>query len=490
MRLNQGSVPAVTPSDSLSAAQRVWPGARRQWLVLLSLGIGSVMGTMNNTIVNTSLPVIREAFGADLSSIEWVMMSYLLAISVLLPIFGRAGDIWGHKRVYLVGLGVFVVASTLCSLSPTEGFLIGSRALQAIGGAALVSNSSAIVSRTFAPERRGQLLGLLYTIASLGTLAGPSLGGFLASGFGWRSIFYANVLLGVLAAAVSLRILPNPPPSQTREPFDLMGAVSMTIGLGAFLLAISKGQDMGWTSVFVVACVLTSAVFLAVFMRVELRLPHPMLDMSLFRIRVFSLAMASAFVTYLCTYSGLFLAPFYLVQGRGFSPGLAGALYSAQPLGMLVTTPLGGYLSDRIGSRVLSTLGALTIGVGLFSLHNLGAESGDVQILLTMALLGLGNGLFIGPNANAVMGSAPLERQGVASGIIATARNLGMVFGVALGGAILALQMAQRAMTQTDTQTIFIAAFQDTFLVMTFIVLIGAAMSLASGPARKNAAPR
>ncbi|MDP2662790.1 MAG: MFS transporter [Dehalococcoidia bacterium] len=488
--MNHRSVPPVAQFGSLSAAQKVWPGARRQWVVLMTLGIGSLMGTLNTTIVNTTLPVIREAFGADLSSIEWVMLSYLLAISVLLLICGRAGDIWGHKRVYMTGIGVFVVASLLCSLSPTEGFLIGSRALQAVGGAALVANSSAIVSRTFAPERRGQLLGLLYTIASLGTLAGPSLGGFLTSGFGWRSIFYANVLLGVLAATASWRILPNPPPSQTREPFDLVGATAMTIGLGAFLLAISKGQDLGWTSGFVIGCVLTSAAFLSVFLRVELKLPHPMLDMSLFRIRVFSIAMASAFVTYLCAYSGLFLAPFYLLQGRGFSTGLAAVLYSAQPLGMLMTTPLGGYLSDRIGSRFLSALGALIMSFGLFSFHNLGAESENVQIFLAMALLGLGNGLFLGPNANAVMGSAPPERQGVASGIIATARNLGMVFGVAVGGTILALQMAQRALTQTDPQTVFIAAFQDTFLVMTFIALIGAAMSLASGPARKNAAPR
>ncbi len=452
----------------------------------MSLGIGSLMATLNTTIVNTTLPVIRDSFGADLSSIEWVMMSYMLVISVLLSIFGRAGDIWGHKRVYLTGIGVFVVASLLCSLSPTEGFLIGSRALQAVGGAALVSNSSAIVSRTFAPERRGQLLGLLYTIASLGTLAGPSLGGFLTSAFDWRSIFYANVLLGVLAANVSWRILPNPPPSKTREPFDLVGAAAMTIGLGAFLLAISKGQDMGWTSTFVLGCVSISAVFLAIFMRVELGLKHPLLDMSLFRIRVFSLAMASAFVVYLCAYSGLFLAPFYLLQGRGFSPGLAAVLYSAQPVGMLITTPLGGYLSDRIGPRALSGVGALVLSFGLFSLHDLGAESGYLQILLAMAFLGLGNGLFLGPNANAVMGSAPPERQGVASGIIATARNLGMVFGVAVGGAILALQMARTSLTQTDPQTVFIAAFQDTFLIMAFIALIGAATAFASGPARKN----
>ncbi len=464
-----------------------WLGARRGWWVLIALGIGSMMGTMNSTIVNTILPVIRDSFGADLSSIEWVLMAYLLTVSVLLLSFGRLGDIWGHRRVYNAGLAVFVVSSGLCSLSPTEAFLIGSRVLQAVGGAMLVANSQAILTRSFPPERRGQLLGLHYTIASLGLLIGPSLGGYLSFEFGWRSVFYANILIGAVAIVMSLRLLPSPAPTQGRESFDLRGAAFMGIGLGALLLAISKGQDWGWTSASTLAPLAMSVVFLVLFLRTEATAAHPMLDLSLFRGRGFSFAISSTFITYICIYSGLFLTPFYLMQGRGFSPSLSGQLYSIQPLGMVVTAPLGGYLSDRISPRLLSMLGAIGIAGGLFALHGLDSESGPWSVLLPMALLGLGNGLFVGPNANIIMGASSAERQGIASGILSTARNLGMVFGVAVTGAILALHMAQRTASQAGAQEAFIGAFQDTLLVMTFVGLIGASAAMVRQPARAGA---
>ncbi len=460
---------------------------RREWLILCTLGIGSVMGTMNNTVVVTTLPVIRDSFGADLSSIEWVLMSYLLTISMLLTTFGRLGDIWGHKRVYLVGLMVFIIASALCSISPSLWFLIISRALQAVGGAMLIANSSAIVSRYFLPERRGQMLSLLYTIASLGTLIGPSLGGFLATAFEWRSIFYANVLLGIVGAAVSLRVLPDTRPGGKRESFDILGAGVLGIGLGALLLAVSKGQDLGWTSPPIISSIVVSMLFLMIFFRLERSLEHPMIDITLFRNRVFSLAMSSAFVSYICIFAGLFLTPFFLMQGRGFSPAVAGQIYSAQPIGMLVSTPLSGYLSDRIGARIPSTFGALAIAAGLFMFHNLGAQSSEWEALIALAVLGIGNGFFIGPNASTIMGSAPPERQGVASAVVATARNLGMVFGIASAGAILAWQVAVRSAVQPDTQASFIGAFQDTLLVMMFVALIGAMTSIAGSPARSRA---
>ncbi|MDO8688696.1 MAG: DHA2 family efflux MFS transporter permease subunit [Dehalococcoidia bacterium] len=477
----------VAPVDRISPDPKRWLGLRPEWWVLIALGTGSMMGTMNSTIVSTILPVIRDSFGADLSSIEWVLMAYLLTVSVFLLTFGRLGDIWGHKRVYNAGLAVFVLSSGLCSLSPTEAFLIGFRCLQAIGGAMLIANSQAILTRSFPPEQRGQLLGLLYTIASLGLLVGPSLGGYLSYAFGWRSVFYVNVFIGAVAIGMSLRLLPNPGPSEHREPFDILGAVTMGVGLGALLLAISKGQELGWTSIFTLSSIAVSVIFLALFVRTEATVTHPMLDMSLFRSRGFSFAISSTFITYVCIFSGLFLAPFYLMQGRHFSPSLSGQLYSIQPLGMLVTAPLGGYLSDRINPRLLSTLGAVCIAAGLFALHGLDAESGTGAILFSMAVLGLGNGLFVGPNANIIMGGAPPERQGVASGIVATARNLGMVFGVAVTGAILAGQMAQRTASQAGDQASFIGAFQDTLFIMTFVGLIGAAAAMVRQPARAGA---
>ncbi|MDP2935410.1 MAG: DHA2 family efflux MFS transporter permease subunit [Dehalococcoidia bacterium] len=472
------------PSNNSSLGQHRWLGLERQWWVLLAVGAGSFMGTLNTGIVNTILPVIQDSFGADLSSIEWVLMAYLLTTSILLLSFGRLGDIWGHKRVYNTGLLVFIVSSALCAFSPTEGFLIGARSLQAVGGAMVVANSQAILTRFFPPEKRGQLLGMLYTIAYLGILIGPSLGGYLAHAFGWRSVFLVNIIIGGLTMVMSWRILPDSRPTEGRERFDPVGAAVLTIGLGVLLLGISKGQELGWTSAFIIGCVVASAFFLVSFVLVERAVSHPMLDLALFRSSSFSFSTAAAFLNYMCVFSGLFLVPFYLIQGRNFSPSLAGLLFSAQPLGMVLTAPISGYLSDRIGSRLLSTLGTLIVAAGLFMLHYLGPASGEADILLPLALIGLGNGLFVAPNASAIMGSSPAERQGVAAGIVSTARNLGMVFGVALTGAILSLRSVEWARSLSDPQLIFIGAFQDTLLVVAIIAFVSTSASMVRGPAR------
>ncbi|MDO8688644.1 MAG: MFS transporter, partial [Dehalococcoidia bacterium] len=355
MPLKRSLPPSLPAPQSFFPVQEGIPGPRRQRLIVATVSAGALMGTMNTSIVNTLLPVIRDAFGADLSSIEWVLMSYTLAVSVLLLTFGRLGDIWGHRRIYNTGIIVFIMASGLCAISPTEIFLIGSRSLQAVGGAMLVANSQAIFADSFRPERRGQLLGIYYTVGSLGILIGPSLGGYLGGAFGWRSVFLLDVLVCIGLAAMAFLVLPPSKVKETRESFDFIGAIALAFGLGALLLAISKGQEMGWASTFVLGLLVMSCVFLAVLVWAEWVQPHPMLDLRLFRSRVFSLAVASSVLNVGCVYAALFLMPFYLIQARGFSPATAGLLFSAQPLGVVIATPVTGYLYQRLGYRVLAT---------------------------------------------------------------------------------------------------------------------------------------
>ncbi len=461
---------------------------RREWLVVAIVSTGALMGTMNTSIVNTLLPVIRDSFGSDLSTIGWVLMSYTLTVSVLLLSFGRLGDIWGHRRVYNAGLLVFIAASGLCALSPTEVFLIAARSIQAVGGAMLVSNSQAVLAHSFLPEKRGQLLAIYYSIGSLGVLIGPSLGGYLGGTFGWRSVFYVDVLICVLLAVLAFSIIPGTKAGDKREPFDFIGAGAFAIGLGALLLAITKGQESGWGSTFILGSLASAVIFLAILVWSEWVRPYPMLDLRLFRSRVFSLAIASNLVNLACVYAALFLMPFYLIQARGFSPAMAGLLFSAEPLGVVVGTPISGYLCNRAGPRLLSTLGTIAVAAGLFTMHFLGPQSGNIEIMLPMALIGLGNGLFVTPNATTILGSAPAEGQGVANGIVSTARNLGVVFGVAIAGAILSMQMAQRIAEQSDPQGLFIGAFQDTLLVVAMIAVMGAILALAGRPASRASA--
>lgn len=476
--------------NGLSFPGHGWLGMELQWWVLITLGIGSFMGSLNTGIVNIMLPVIRQSFGADLSSIEWVLMAYLLTLCILLLSFGRLGDILGYKRVYIAGLLTFIIGSGLCGISPNETFLIAARVGQAIGAAMVISNASAILTSQFPAEQRGQLLGIQLTAGYLGLLVGPALGGYLTDLLGWRSVFFLNLPIGLVAAAMSFWIIPSHRPAGARESFDLVGAGAMTIGMGALLLGISKGQALGWTSPLILGMIALSAISLVFFLRFERSLSYAMLDLGLFRSRLFKAATASAFLNYLCVFSASFLLPFYLMQGRSFTPSFAGLLITAQPLAMAMVAPISGYLSDRMGSRLLSTSGSVIILITLFALRNLGPESNVLEIVVPLFCLGIGSGLFVSPNTSAIMGSAPPNRQGVASGIVATARSLGMVFGVAIGGAVLSLQIALRAAGQAESQLAFFGAFQDTFLVLSIIAIIAASTSLVRGAGDEETRPR
>ena len=413
-----------------------------KWLVLLAVGIGTFMSALDASVVNTILPVIRDQFGSDLASVEWVVVVYLLVVSGLLLTFGRLGDLRGHKTIYLAGFLIFVTASAVCGLAPAVGFLVAARAVQALGAAMLFANSPAILTEAFPPAQRGQALGLQATMTYLGLTAGPALGGWLAQSLGWRAVFYINVPVGLLAFGLSLAYIARDRPAENGGRFDLGGAFLFTAGLVALLLGLNQGNAWGWGSPAVLGCLVGAVALLAAFLVVESRVLSPMLDLSLFRIRLFSASTASAFLNYIAISNITFLMPFYLLQGRGYSPSEAGLLLTGQSLIMAVVAPLSGSLSDRIGSRLLSTLGMAIMAVGMVLLASLGPTSSILSILLALAVAGLGTGMFISPNTSALLGSAPPQRRGIASGILATARNVGQALGVGLGGAFLSGALA------------------------------------------------
>ncbi len=469
-----------TEIPALSEQRRL--GVERKWWVLMALGIGTLMTSLDAIAVNTVLPVIRDSFATTMSSIEWVVMSYLIIVSSLLLSFGRMGDIFGHKRVYSVGLVIFITGSLLCALAPSEAFLIGFRALEGFGFAMIASNASAILTWTFPQAQRGQAIGLLVMMTYFGMTIGPSLGGYLTDQFGWRSIFYINLPIGVIAAVMALLIIPRYSSGQKRESFDVAGAVALLIGLASLMFGLSKGQEMGWTSVPIVGLFVVALAFIALFLRVERVVRFPMLDLDLFSSRLFSFATVSACINYLCIFSALFLLPFYLVQGRGFSPGFAGLLITAQPVAMVIVAPLAGRLSDRIGSRALSTTGMVFLAAGMFMFSRLTAQATEMDVILPLVIMGIGNGFFVSPNSSAILGSVPRQRLGIAAGVVATARNLGMVLGIAISGAIFSTQLAQRSFATGDPQAAFFGAFQFTFVAIGLIATAGAATSLIRGP--------
>ena len=448
------------------------PGNARWW-VLVTIGIGTFMSALDGSVVNTLLPVLARELRTDIAGIEWVTTTYLLVISGMLLSVGRAGDLFGHKHLYLTGFVLFVAGSAACGLAPTARALIALRALQALGAAMLMATAPAILTRSFPASQRGRALGALGTFTYLGLTAGPSLGGWLAEAFGWRSVFYINVPVGLVAMAFAVRSIADDRVTRREERFDVVGATLFTAGLVSLLFALNQGHAWGWASPAIVTLLVVAALLLVVFVRVETHRTSPMLDLSLFRSRVFAAATASALLNYACVYALLFVLPFLLIQGRGLGTRQAGIVLTAQPIVMAIVAPLSGSLSDRIGTRAPATIGMLILTAGLLALTLLVASGTLVSIAAALAVVGLGVGMFVSPNNSALMGAAPRNRQGIAAGVLATARNVGMVLGVGVAGAVFTTVVA-RAVTPDAAVP---AGVRASLLAAAVLAALGAATS-------------
>jgi EmrB/QacA subfamily drug resistance transporter len=445
-----------------------------KWGVLLAVGIGTFMTALDTSVVNTVLPVIGQSFNEPITSVEWIVTIYLLVLSGLLLTFGRLGDIRGHKATFIIGFLIFMGGSFFSGSAPSVIVLIASRGLQALGGAMIAANSPAILTKSFPAEQRGQALGMQATMTYLGLTAGPSLGGWLATLFGWRVVFFINLPVGVATIWLSSRFIPADGKREGAEPFDYWGAATFMIGLGALLLGLNQGEEWGWTSIPILGLLSLAVILLVVFIWLQQRSAHPMLDLSLFKGMSFSLTTASAVINYIGVFSSIFLMPFYLIQGRGFSPAEAGLILTAQPIIMAIVAPISGTLSDRIGTRLPTIVGMAILSGGLFALSRLTPDASITTIMEYLAIVGLGTGMFISPNNSALMGSAPKSRQGIAAGILATARNFGMVLGVGIAGAIYATVLSHGSASGAVVHdgAIF-TALSASFLVTSMITAIG-----------------
>ncbi|HQH22562.1 MAG TPA: MFS transporter [Thermoleophilia bacterium] len=420
----------------------------RRYSVLAALMVGSIMGPIDASIVNVTLPTIAQSFAVPLSAAQWVPMTYLMVISSLLLFFGRLGDIVGHKKTYLAGLSGFVLASALCSaasLLPSIHWLILFRAVQGVGAATMMSIPYAIITATFPPTERGRALGINAISVSAGLAIGPSLGGFLTHSFGWPAVFLINVPIGIFALLWARHVLPETKGQSGKV--DVPGAITSFIALLSFLLFVNSWQRSGPRSVgiaMLLMCILSATAFL----HNERRASSPLLDLRLFRDLTFSFANISALLNFMSQYVMVFLTPFYLQRLLLYRPDKLGLVMSAFPLAVMVVAPFSGSLSDRVGTRTLASAGAATCALALLLMSRLTPVAAPADVAWRLALFGLGTGVFQSPNNSAVMGSAPPQQLGVASGILATVRNVGMVLGVATGGTILAAQVSPGVLQQ------------------------------------------
>jgi EmrB/QacA subfamily drug resistance transporter len=450
---------------------------------MFTVSIGTFMSTLDASIVNVSLPAIMKSLHSDLSTVQWVVAVYLLVITGLLLTLGRLADLIGRKPIFIAGFAVFTVFSLSCGLSRSIYMLIASRGLQAIGAAMIMANGPAIITDAFPSQERGKALGIMGTVVSIGLTAGPALGGFLIAAAGWPLIFFINLPIGIIGIAIAQKVLRSEPRGYEIH-FDVPGALLLLISLVSVTVALSEGSEKGWSSTYVRMFFALFVVFGALFIVRQRTTVHPLLDLDLFRNRLFAAASASAFIAYAATFAIVFLMPFYLSQILGYSPERMGLTLTAVPLTNALIAPVSGALSDRIGSRALGSMGLAVATVGLVLISALGSSATQLQVVGALVVAGLGSAVFQAPNSSAIMGSVPVGMLGIAAGMVATMRNLGMVTGVAVSSALY-VSLSLRYAEHVGATQASVLAFRGAYLAAAAICAVGVLTSATRGPRRE-----
>jgi len=465
------------------------PG-KNKWAVFAVVAIGVFMGTLDTSIVNISLPSIARDFGVSLNgAIEWIVIAYLVMTAALLLSSGRLSDMVGRKPVWIAGLAIFTGSSAICGAAPSLGILIASRAAQGVGGALLFATSPALLTTAFPPEERGRALGMNAIIVALGTSVGPTLGGVITASFSWRWIFYINLPVGLVGLFLTTRVLHTHTAHHSGE-FDPVGALALALGLALVVGALSFGSELGFTAPLILSSGIVGILFLCLVPLVEKRVPHPLIELSLLRNRVFLSANLSLILSFLALFAVGFIMPFYLEQVRGLPTETAGLLLTPLPVSIALIAPISGHIADKTRTtRWLAAGGLLVACIGLVLLALLRADSTPLQIVVRLLVVGIGQAIFQSPNNSALIGSAPAQARGVASGFLATGRVVGQSMSVAVSGAVFAglggaaagaaLQAGHGDAGAVD---VFLAGFRTALLVCAGIALIGVAASLIRGP--------
>ncbi|MGK4583933.1 MFS transporter [Kitasatospora sp. HPMI-4] len=412
------------------------PTVRRRTTALAALCIAMFMTMLDNVIVNNALPRIGQQLHAGVSGLQWVVEGYSLVYAGLLLTGGTLGDRYGRARIFLAGLAVFTAGSAMAGLSWSIGLLTAARMVQGIGAALLTPGSLSIIGHLFTGEReRARAIGLWSGVSALGLAIGPVLGGPLVEAFGWTGVFWVNVPVGLVGLVVAARSLPRI--ATTARRLDLPGLVLSGAGLGGLVYALVEGPNRGWTDTRVITCAALAAAALLAFVLVELRTAEPMLDLRLFRDRVFSGAVTGGFMVSFGMFGTSFFLPLLMQGVMGWSPsdaGLAGLPMTAM---IVVASPLAGTLASRLGPRIPLVTGLALCAVALGGLSCYGARAHYTQYLWVLFTMGFGMGMTFTPVSVAVLRRVAPQQTGMASATINTLRELGGVVGVAALGAVL-----------------------------------------------------
>lgn len=471
---------------------------KTKWLILLTVMVGTFIGYMNGNVASLALTKIMLDFNITSSEASWISTAYILASAVFVSVWGKLGDTIGRKKVYLLGLSVFIIGSILAAFSWNLGSMIFFRVIQAIAVSADYPTAMAIIVVTFSNgKERAMALGLWSTAIGASIIAAPLMGGPLIDIFSWRSIFLMNIPLGLFGIALALAFIQESSSEKKSISFDWYGALTLGSALALFILGLNKGYEWGWSSLSILACFAGAGLFLYVFYLIDSRHPEPIIDFDFFRIPAFTHTLANNFAIFMCMQGSLFLITIFCQMFLGLTATETGYLFIPMAVCMMLGAPVGASLVGKFQPRYVIALSTLTAGFGFFLFMGLDVRSGPLDIIIPLSIMTFGMGFGMSQRTSVVAAVVPKDEIGNASAVLALARNVAGAFGVAIFTTLLnnsiedtMLSLSANSLVNVHTPAVFqevyalmyldaeVLAYHTVYLAAAGILFVAAALSL------------
>lgn len=433
---------------------------KHRWLILIAVCMFTFMSTLDGSIVNIALPVMSKDLRIPMNQAEWVVSIYLIVICALLLLFGKLGDTYGKIRIFKIGSILFTVGSLLCGFNSGLIFLLAARSIQAVGAAMTMSTNNGIITEVFPFNERGRALGTIGSFVALGSIAGPGVGGLILAHLHWGYIFMINVPVGIIAILLGMKILPKDI-TLSKQKIDKTGSTLFAIVMVTLFAGVFLGQEIGFSYPVVLLLFAVALLSFIWFVRTELHVEIPVLDLRIFRNANFTISIFCAFLIFVANFFFNVISPFYLENARGLAANYAGYALMTFPIVQVVVAPIAGAISDKIGPELLTFIGLILISISQVGYMFVGVTTPLWIFMFFVGLVGFGNGVFQAPNNSIVMNSVDVKDLGIAGGVNALARELGMIIGISLATTVLFSSMSH---TAGHTVTSYVPAHPELFI--------------------------
>jgi DHA2 family multidrug resistance protein len=468
-----------------------------KWLILLTVIIGTFLGRLDQTIVNLALPHIISDFKITVSSAGWIATAYILANAVFVPVWGKLGDMIGRKKVYILGFAIFIVGSILAGFAWNLSSMIVFRIIQAIAGSADYPTAMSILAVTYTDDKeRSQALGLWSASFAAATVFGPLIGGPLIDNFSWRAVFLINLPIGIIGLLMAMNFIKESRSEHKTKAFDLKGALVLGVALSSLVLVLDKGLDWGWMSLSSWTAYLVTASCLAWFVSIERRHPEPIVDLKFFSNNIFVQALLNNFVVFMGMMGSIFLIPIFAQTFLGYDATQTGFLFMPMAVFIMGAAALGGRFTGKVQTRTIIAISTAIAAVGLYLFTGLDPRSGPLDIIIPICIMAFGIGFGMAQRTNIIAAAVPKEEVGIASSVLALARNIAGAFGIAVFGTILntginnnVLRISQLSSFHGTTRAEYaqfvaliglkaqMSAYHTVFIVSAAVVAVGACLS-------------